>query len=1139
MPTGLGDEQLWISATNDNTGTSTAFDDQSGQGNNGTAIGTLVVADTSEGGSFAFDFDGSNDRIDCPSTVLSGSQVFSMSCWVYVDSHDATYGEGIMGQWEGGASSNQVALVYAGPATSLIGLVVAGGSNYSSAASGSSPPTGAWHHLASVADGSNVTLYVDGVSQGATAYSGSVESSPTNNFEIGRYKGSATASDRHCLDGRMDDIRAYTRALTQAEITHLATSRGIEGPPTFTGLGDEQLWLCPSLDDSANDISGYGNDGTYNGGMGTVADTSNGGSLAYDFDGSNDYIDCPPTLSGPSFSASGWFNTDTLGSWNTLFGNYDTLTADRAWRFAAGRQPARFVTSGLANSSSQNVNLDSSQSISTNVWYHSTVTYDDSTNTMELFLDGVSVGTASQPNGVAPFAAQFTIGSSSGLDHLNGQADDIRAYDRVLTHAEITHLASQRGIEGPPPVGLGDEQLWVCPTLTADDVSDITGNGNTALISGTVPVVEDTTGYESFQTANTTAGTDYVYFDAPSPNVPVATLAFWATSDFNQSYAPIAGFSTSQWNDLRFFITRQATNPIARINRVTTTGSAYDDFTMPNGVSDFVGGAMHHWCLVCDGGKAKLYFDGVFVGESATATSGDLNIAGTNLSLGSQDGRTTAASASKYDDIRFYDSALTQSEITHLATSRGIEGPPPVGLGDEQLWLCPSINDSANDISGNGNDGTYQNGMGTIADTSNGGTRAYDFDGSNDYIDCGSAISNTTFSMSAWFNADTTSGSLAGSYRYQLGQRSFYIRLNSAIPQFLIASTGGSSGGNVQITSSSSVSNGTWYHIAATWDSVTGDMKLFLDGSLVASGTQSGMAAVVEPLCLGSYSTVESFFNGKQDDIRFYQRTLTQAEITHLATSRGIEGPPTFTGLGDEQLWLCPSLDDSASDISGYGNNGTYNGGMGTVADVSNGGSLAYQFDGVNDYIDCGNAIAPTTGYSASAWVSSTTFPTTNVVGTIIEKGYDGTDEPFSFGFKNPTDMRSYTYDGAVRGIGTYTHGMSTGTWYHVATTFDGATWKLFVNGVEVATASDSTALSQNSLNTYIGASWQINTVDRFLNAKLDDVRLFYRALTQAEITHLATSRGIEGSPSGPPSSVFFNPFQSKTFFPNYTRRIR
>lgn len=232
MFTGLGGERLWLCPSlNDSA------NDISGNGNNGSYQGGMAtIADTSNGGSRCYDFDGTNDRIDCPSTVLGGSQVFSMSCWVYVDSHDATYGEGLMGQWEGSVSSNQVALIYTGPATSFSGVVTAGGSNYSSAASGSSPPTGSWHHLASVADGSNVTLYVDGVSQGATAYSGSINSSPTNAFEIGRYHGSSAASDRHCLDGRMDDIRAYDRALTQSEITHLASARGVQGGPYYRPL---------------------------------------------------------------------------------------------------------------------------------------------------------------------------------------------------------------------------------------------------------------------------------------------------------------------------------------------------------------------------------------------------------------------------------------------------------------------------------------------------------------------------------------------------------------------------------------------------------------------------------------------------------------------------------------------------------------------------------------------------------------------------------------------------------------------------------------------------------------------------------------------------------------------------------------
>ena len=219
-------------------------------------------------------------------------------------------------------------------------------------------------------------------------------------------------------------------------------------------------------------------------------------------------------------------------------------------------------------------------------------------------------------------------------------------------------------------------------------------------------------------------------------------------------------------------------------------------------------------------------------------------------------------------------------------------------------------------------------------------------------------------------------------------------------------------------------------------------------------------------------------------------------------------------GLGGEQLWLSPTVANNVNpfdDQSGQGNNGTNNGST-VVADSASGGSYAYDFDGINDSIDCGNAIAPTTGYSASAWVNATAFPSSGNVGTIVQKGYDGTDEPFTLGLRDPTLLRSYTYDGAIHG-NVYTHGMSTGTWYHVATTFDGATWRLFIDGVEVDAVSDSTALTQNSLNTYVGASWQVSYVSRFLNAKLDDVRIYDRAITQAEITHLASQRGIEGPP--------------------------
>ena len=61
----------------------------------------------------------------------------------------------------------------------------------------------------------------------------------------------------------------------------------------------------------------------------------------------------------------------------------------------------------------------------------------------------------------------------------------------------------------------------------------------------------------------------------------------------------------------------------------------------------------------------------------------------------------------------------------------------PIGLGDEQLWLCPTLDNATpfNDQSGQGNNGTAQGGLSTVADTGSGGAYCYDFDGVDDYID--------------------------------------------------------------------------------------------------------------------------------------------------------------------------------------------------------------------------------------------------------------------------------------------------------------------------------------------------------------------------------------------------------------------
>ena len=225
------------------------------------------------------------------------------------------------------------------------------------------------------------------------------------------------------------------------------------------------------------------------------------------------------------------------------------------------------------------------------------------------------------------------------------------------------------------------------------------------------------------------------------------------------------------------------------------------------------------------------------------------------------------------------------------------------------------------------------------------------------------------------------------------------------------------------------------------------------------------------------------------------------------------------TGIGDEKLWLCPSLDDSADDISGNGNHGTYNGGMGTVADTSNGGTRAYSFDGSNDYIRIGNRtnfnfLVNTNYWSMSAWVyHSDLSGQRTVIGgdadnrdkgvSIIESSYSG------LGYRG---IRAYgsssAYSPDTRSNTTYT----TGVWKHICWVVSGSSSKIYVDGVEEASESASFPTTSASLtdDVMIGAYSSGSGLYSFMDGKQDDIRIFDRALSTSEITALASKRGYE-----------------------------
>ena len=236
----------------------------------------------------------------------------------------------------------------------------------------------------------------------------------------------------------------------------------------------------------------------------------------------------------------------------------------------------------------------------------------------------------------------------------------------------------------------------------------------------------------------------------------------------------------------------------------------------------------------------------------------------------------------------------------------------PTGLGDEKLWLCPSLDDSPDDLSGNGNNGTYVNGTSTVADSdpTYGGSRAYDFDGTDDGIriydngvDGGGGpadfMGDGTFSVSVWVKIrDINTGAKAGPMWGTRQRGGYYGYAGGMLPL--------SNNGtwryyfsmqenyiNDQDTYLPSPAQDTdWHHLC--WASTGGTAKLYVDGVFVTD-IGNGTVPTLQEMTSLYFGAGRNwhYLDGLMDDIRFYERAITQAEITRLATSRGILG-----GLG-------------------------------------------------------------------------------------------------------------------------------------------------------------------------------------------------------------------------------------------------
>lgn len=190
------------------------------------------------------------------------------------------------------------------------------------------------------------------------------------------------------------------------------------------------------------------------------------------------------------------------------------------------------------------------------------------------------------------------------------------------------------------------------------------------------------------------------------------------------------------------------------------------------------------------------------------------------------------------------------------------------------------FNADAADASGNGNDGTV-NGAALAPDRFGNANRAYLFDGTSNYINCGDStlLDLSTFSLSYWVKSDHVPGTADISLILSKGENYSSAWDHTTTPKPGISFYDGTYWHN-SISTSSYAAN-TWYHVVATYNKR--NLTVYVNG--VSNNTVFASEVPVtntDPFCIGAANVSSDFFKGSIDDVRIYNRALAPSEITKL-----------------------------------------------------------------------------------------------------------------------------------------------------------------------------------------------------------------------------------------------------------------
>ncbi|TAN57910.1 DUF4215 domain-containing protein [Patescibacteria group bacterium] len=433
---------------------------------------------------------------------------------------------------------------------------------------------------------------------------------------------------------------------------------------------------------------------------------------------------------------------------------------------------------------------------------------------------------------------------------------------------------------------------------------------------------------------------------------------------------------------------------------------------------------------------------------------------------------------------------------------------------------------------------------------------------SNPVFNFGDGTNDRPFTFEAWVKrSDLVKSGVIFSkyYTYLTNTRSqYWLRINAGGKLNIGLTDAPIDARILTETTNPAIIDTNWHHVAATYDGSSSNvgLKIYVDGLEQAVtpssvGSYVAMESTTANFQIGRYT--DSLNNGENlfgsiDEPRIWDKALTQEEIISAMSQACLAGGVGVAICGNsiiegaeqcddgnvingdgcsaickwEQIYCTdPSLtavwkmdegigvvagDSTANNLDGALKNGLNNTGWKSGADCQFTDGRCLEFDGADDYVEISNSplLSFSSPFTIEGWINLAQY--TGSAAMIFDK-YDGagvkglelyvrTVGPCANKFEGSPNNNDYC--DSVSGTN-----IDLNAWYHIAQTYNGANFRIYVNGVEQGSGLPFTGNISNNQSLRFGSDANGNSK---FKGKMDEMHIWNKALTDNQIQSIYNS---------------------------------